>query len=394
MMALDDRNIRLLPIPALLLALSLFLPCGAAAGSDISVRVVGDEEVVFRWATDRCNDNDIPDAPARAFRDDRGHIRLAATHYDDRLFTMVDGKPKRVDCRLALDSPDDPDPSHYRDHRWIAATWTDDGNKVHALVHHEYQGHRHPGACTLKDYTSCWYNSITYAWSDDGGSTFHQSEPPAVVAAAPFRQDVGQGRHRGFFSPTNIIKLGPYWYALIYTTGWEGQGAGMCVFRTPDIAQPAQWRAWDGKAFESRFADPYLAAASSNEKPTCKPVTGNWFGSLQRIDGTDQIIAVYLHEKVAGEVRSWQLAYSLSRDLLTWSPPVDLKPLPYFGSHDCKDMARYGYPSLIDMGEASRNFDAVGGSAELYLTRFNLKDCRNSFDRDLVRYKIKIELGR
>src|SRR5262249_10936373 len=161
-------------ILALLLALS---PAIAIAGPDISVRVVGDEEVVFRWATDRCNDNDIPDAPARAFRDDHGRIRMAATHFDDRLFTVVDGKPKRVGCGSVLAGPDVPDPAHCRAHRWLAATWNDDGKKVHALVHHEYQGHRHPGACAFKDYTSCWFNSITYAWSDDGGASFRQSTP-------------------------------------------------------------------------------------------------------------------------------------------------------------------------------------------------------------------------
>ncbi len=365
----------------------------AVSGPEISVSVVGPEEVVFRWATDRCNDNDIPDAPARAFRDDRGTIRLAATHYDNRLFTVVDGKPKRVGCGIVLDSPDDPDPAKYHDHRWIAATWTDDGKEVHALIHHEFQGHRHAGVCAFKEYSACWYNSITYARSDDGGLTFVQADPPAVVAAAPFRQDVGQGRNRGFFSPTNIIKLGQYWYVLIYTTGWDGQRPGMCVFRTPDIAQPGLWRAWDGEAFNSQFKDPYLSSGSPGTTPNCKPVTADWFGSVQRIDGSDSIIAVFLHETGAGEARSWKLAYRLSQDLLTWSEPVDLKSLPYFGSHDCKDAFRYGYPALVDMTEQSPNFDAVGLTADLFLTRFNVSGCRNSFDRDLVRYRIEINPG-
>ena len=378
---------------ALLIAIWLATPGKAVCGTDVSVRLAGEEEVVFRWATDRCNDNDIPDAPARAFRDYRGSIDLVATHYDNRLFKVVDGKPKRLDCRIILDSPDDPDPARYRDHRWIAATWTDDGKTIYALVHHEYQGHRHAGACAFKEYIACWYNSITYARSDDGGVTFLQSDPPDVVATAPFQQQVGQGRHRGFFSPTNIIKRGRYWYALIYTTGWEGQRPGMCVFRTSDIAQPALWRAWNGADFERQFEDPYLTSGSPDNTASCSPVTGNWFGSVQRIDGSDLAIAVFLHATGVGEARSWQLAYSVSRDLLAWSAPVDLKSMAYFGSHDCKDVARYGYPSLVDMTQAAPNFDAVGGTAELFLTRFNVSGCRNSFDRDLVRYKIKIDLG-
>ena len=205
------------------------LAASAAAGEPaISVRISPEQSVVFRWASDRCGDDDIPDAPARAFRDADGVIHLLAPHYDNRAFTVVNGVPKRLDCRIILDSPGDADPARYRDRRWITATWTDDGKTVHALVHDEYQAQRHPGACTFPNYTSCWYNAITYARSDDGGRSFSQSDPPVVVAAPPFRQDVGQGRPRGFFNPTNIIKRDAYWYALIYTTGWEGQGAGSC----------------------------------------------------------------------------------------------------------------------------------------------------------------------
>ena len=41
----------------------------AAAGEPaISMRVSPEQSVVFRWSSDRCGDDDIPDAPARAFR--------------------------------------------------------------------------------------------------------------------------------------------------------------------------------------------------------------------------------------------------------------------------------------------------------------------------------------
>ena len=378
-----------------LLAAVLLLVTGAVAREpNISVRLRPDETVTFRWTTDRCSDNDIPDAPARAFRDLDGAVRLLATHYDNRVFTMVNGALKHVDCRGVLDSPGDPDPAHYRDRRWITATWTDDGRTVHALVHHEFQGQRHPGACAFAEYTKCWYNTITYARSDDGGGTFTQSDPPVVVAAAPFRQDVGQGRPRGFFNPTNIIKRDGFWYVLINTTGWEGQPAGMCLFRTSDISRPELWTAWDGEGFASRFADPYLASALPEKAIRCQPVAKNAFGSVQHIEGGELNIAVFLRESSGSGQRRWALAYSLSKDLITWSQPIDVAPLVYLGSRDCEDKARYGYPSLLDLAGTSRNFDTIGPMAQLYLTRFNVRGCVNSLDRDLVRYQVDIDVSK
>lgn len=375
---------------ALVAALLVSAASPAVSDPAIAVQLSPEQDIVFRWASDRCDDNDIPDAPARAFRGADGAVHLLAPHYDNRAFTLLNGRPQRLDCRLVLDSPGDAKPAHYRDRRWITATWTDDGKTVHALVHDEYQGQRHPGACTFTSYTPCWYNAITYARSDDGGRTFSQSDPPAVVAAPPFRQDVGQGRPRGFFNPTNIIKRDAYWYALIHTTGWDGQAAGSCLFRTPDIAKPELWTAWDGQSFAARFADPYGAETPQGTNAACKPVTTRSFGSVQAIEGTDLVMAIFLRESGGGEHRSWTLAYSLSKDLVTWSGAVDLEPLQYFGSQDCNDMARYGYPALLDFNATSRNFDTIGKDATLFMTRFNISGCRNSFDRDLVAQPIKI----
>src|SRR5947209_14071662 len=107
------------------LALALLMFACRAAVSDpaISARLSPQQKVMFRWASDRCGDDDIPDAPARAFRDADGVIHVLATHYENRAFTVLNGRPKRLDCRLVLDSPGDTDSAHYRDRRWITATW-------------------------------------------------------------------------------------------------------------------------------------------------------------------------------------------------------------------------------------------------------------------------------
>lgn len=39
---------------------------------------------MFDWTGERCDDNDIPDAPARAFRDSRGRVHLIVSHFETR----------------------------------------------------------------------------------------------------------------------------------------------------------------------------------------------------------------------------------------------------------------------------------------------------------------------
>ena len=45
------------------------------------VQLLGSEEIVFDWTTDACEQENIPDAPARAFRDAAGNINLSISHY-------------------------------------------------------------------------------------------------------------------------------------------------------------------------------------------------------------------------------------------------------------------------------------------------------------------------
>ena len=45
---------------------------------DPRVQPTGSPVTVFDWTTDRCEDADIPDTPARAFRDPTGQVSLFA----------------------------------------------------------------------------------------------------------------------------------------------------------------------------------------------------------------------------------------------------------------------------------------------------------------------------
>ena len=193
-------------LAAAVLAGGINLPCVANAGAiGPSSGILGSEITVFHWAADRCDAEDIPDVSLRVLNDGSKDAEILSSNSNNR-FRRLDLSTMHVRpaCASALKSGRQADPNLYNDFSWLAAL-ASDGKAVHALIHHEYHANDHAGKCQYRIYEQCWYNTITYARSDDGGQTFHQSVPPKVIAAPPFRQEEGQGKRRGFFNPSNII---------------------------------------------------------------------------------------------------------------------------------------------------------------------------------------------
>lgn len=357
-----------------------------------AVTIVGPTDVLFTPKRDACDGNDVPDVPARAFRNADGAIVLFALHSENRAFRGRTLATLKLDCRTPLPSHGDSDPAAYDDASWIAATWSEDGRRVAALVHHEYQANTHPGRCTHKPYLACWYNSIIAVASDDGGASFVRPTPPQVVAAAPFRQDVGQGRHRGFFNPSNIVADGAWRVMMTATTGWDGQDAGVCLFRTRDPGRPADWRAYDGMGFAARFSDPYRTKPGS---PTCRTIAPfpTPVGSISRHRPTGAWIAVF-QAKADGRLFAEPGFYTTSsRDLIAWDTPRLLLAGPTLYDDPCTAGTRLmAYPSLVDEGAEGRNFDNVGDAADLLYATLRVKGCEVTSERDLVRQRVAIKV--
>ncbi|TGD98294.1 hypothetical protein [Methylobacterium nonmethylotrophicum] len=364
----------------------------AAAEPPLSaLTLVGPPRTVFKAGRDACDGHDVPDAPARALREADGGVALFGMHYRNRAFRGRDFDSLKLDCRVVLDSALRPEPEAFDDRTWITATWTEDGRRVEALLHEEYHADTHD-RCRATGTLPCWYNAVLAARSDDGGRSFTRTTPPTVVAAPPFRQEVGQGRHRGFFNPSNIFSDGRYRYFYASTTGWDGQPFGVCLFRSDDVSDPARWRAFDGKAFTARFPNPYLKGA----KPVgpCAPVAPfpAPVGSVSRHRGSGAWIAVF--QAAAGGVfpRSG-LYWSTSRDLLAWDAPRLLIAGPTLYDDPCTaggDLI--SYPSLIDPEAPGRNFDTVGDTAMLYYATLRTKGCEVTSERDLVRRPVAIKV--
>ncbi len=219
------------------------------------VQIVGAEETVFSWARGRCGEEDIPDLPARAFRDDAGRVQLISAHHVNRRFVGRSLDRLTHPCAVTMHSGDDADPARFNDREWLAAPYTLDGRTIYALVHNEYQGNQHAGRCPSGVYLNCWYNAVTLAVSHDGGVSFRDAQPPPrhLVATVPYRYAPDAGAY-GIFSPSNIVhnKDDGYYYVLVAARRYRRQQFGSCVLRTQRLGDPSSWRAWgdqlDGSA--------------------------------------------------------------------------------------------------------------------------------------------------
>ena len=397
---------------ALLLCLLLGSPAGAAEAPRLAVTLAGPPETVYAAPRDGCDPNDVPDAPVRAYRDPGGGVTMFGLHYDNRALKGPDLFHLKIACPVVYASHGDPDPAHYDDRSWIAATWTADGRAVSALVHHEYQANEHAGRCRFPDYMQCWFNTVLAVRSTDGGASF--ARPATVVASPPFRQDVDQGRHRGFFNPSNIVSDGRYTYFLASTTGWSApspvaglapevgsasepgadQEAGVCLFRSPDPTNPNAWRAWDGRGFTVTYRDPYRGRPKPKPCAVVAPFPAP-VGSVVRVAPGGLWLAAFAAKADAGLFPVPGFYTATSPDLLHWSAPRLLLPGPTLYDDACRAGGRLiAYPVILDPASPSRNFDRSGPHPDLYYDVLDTEGCTITGRRSLVRRPVAIAAGR
>ena len=397
---------RLLLLAVWLLAVALLLGCdeheraGDRAFPEPEAKIVGPEELVFDWSRQACEAIDYPDLPARAFRNANGRVQLLVSHYVNRRLRGK-GLNRRLfhDCGAVMSSDFDGDPANFNDREWLASTYTLNGRTVFALVHNEYQGHRHRGQCPSGVYRRCWYNAITLARSDDGGRSYAQALPPAnLVAVTPYRY-APDGGPSGILMPSNIVRNARdgHYYAFVTVRHEGAQERGSCLMRTRNLGDPRSWRAWDGRDFTVTFVDPYRPGPKTPAAHTCKPVA---LDEIQEM-GQGLIYSTHFQQWLlvgrAGQYDPrrrrtvWGVYFSLSKDLLHWSRRRLMMEAELTSTYHCGDRDPIAYPTIIDPGSSSRNFETTGKRAYLYYTRSNYDSCRQTPDRDLVRIPIEFE---
>ncbi|MGL5447090.1 MAG: hypothetical protein ACRDBL_07275 [Rhabdaerophilum sp.] len=366
----------------------------AQAQTRLVVTPVGPEIVLFNPAKQGCDGNDIPDMPLRAYRDGQGRVSAFALHYENRRLSGPSIEKLSLECPVVFRAKRNGDPKRYDDRAWLAATFTENGIQVFGLVHHEFQADAHKGRCAFPEYIQCWWNSVLAVVSRDGGKSFTR-QSPQVAIATPEPSETGQGRHRGFFNPSNIIKANGAYFTLIATTGWAGQASGVCLFRNDDLEKSGGWRAHDGKSFAARFPDPY--GADKPKTQTCQPV-GPFpapVGSVTRHRGTGLWVAVYQAKKgmpdgQGGSYANSGFFASTSRDLLRWSPPHLVLETPTLYDDPCGTRVLRSYPTLIDSAATTRNFEDMGDEALLTFAEKRVDGCRITHERRLVARKVRI----
>jgi hypothetical protein len=362
------------------------------------LKIVGEEEIVFDWSKDRCEAADIPDLPARAFRDDQGNVQLIASHYVSRRFIGSDLNTVKRDCKAIMRSASREDPSLFAYHEWLAAPYTDDGKTIYALVHNEYYGSKAYIPCSpaFAGDPACWYNAITLAVSDDSGASYHPAaEPPDHLIASSLSPYEANAGPYGFFEPSNIIKgKDGYYYAFLrehFPHG--GNQASICIMRTDDLSDASSWRAWDGENFTISFVNPYKHAEEASSAQECASIPLDNLGIMS----SSVTFNTYLNRYVmVGDTaihisgrEVWGILYSFSDDLIHWQPRKLLAEVELPWTYQPGDADYYHYPSLLDPDSPSRNFDVTGKHAYLYLTHFNKNSSTDPLNRDLVRIPVE-----
>jgi hypothetical protein len=363
-----------------------------------SVSITGAEQTVFDWSQMACGPFDIPDGPARAFRDADNQVQLFRQSSTNRRMTGPDLDHFTNDCTVIKASAQDPFPWHFDDETWINASYTSDGTLVHALVHSEYRGSNHPGLCPSGVFGDCRYNTAVYATSTNGGDSYANTSPPTqLVASVPYPYVPEMGRV-GVFSPSNIIEKDGYYYAmLLISADYRAQRNGACVMRTQTLSDPTSWRAWDGAGFSVRFIDPYLEPSADPEVHKCHPVAFQQIGQIERSLTYNSYLNKFF---VIGSENKFNPAtgksprgfyYSFSDDLIHWSDRQLLVETP-----TCVPGVPGGfqgaYPSVIDPSSTDRNFQSVGRTADLYFSRGNRPNpnsCATTTDVDLLRVAVE-----
>lgn len=381
-------------LAAVLLFFLLPIAAGAEDGEGVGVRMAGPADVVFSWSTDRCEDNDIPDAPARAFRDAAGRVHLIASHFRNRALIGDGLDTVKPDCRVIFEANGADDPLRWDDRVWLGAFFTTDGTGVFALGHAEFHGHLRPALCPAGSYMACWQNAIIAARSTDGGASFRRApDPGSVVAALPGPYDPGPGRPLGYFSPSNILKVGEFYYVFVFAAERGAQRRGACLLRSDSLEAPGRWRAWDGSAFTVAL-QPGATRDTPAQQAACAVIPGMpaTVGSVSLLAGRELYVAlIAARRKQAPDAEPIAGIYALSSpDLVHWSKPSLILAAPLMWARTCTDAAVVAYPSLLDAHSPSRNFETVSDRAFLYLTRITVQACRLTMARDLVRYPVEI----
>jgi hypothetical protein len=344
----------------------------------------GPPTAAFDTSKDSCEETDIPDAPARAFRDYTGTIHLIASHSVTRAGLGPTLETAKHDCRVVYRSRHDANAANFDDYTWLTAFYTVDGKRIAALGHMEYHGWEHRGMCAGKsDTAACWYNAETFNVSEDGGFHFERPQPPAnYVLSLPARYQVDQGPE-GYSADTGLLKVGNWFYASVYSWAWPphcGSGQGQhpclvpdatCPIRTANVFDPASWRGWDGRDFTVVFVDPYRGAVSSPKSHVCTPVPYLDYSNGINYYPASRLFVATLWNQGSGSFGPQGVYFTTSPDFIHWSKPQLAMTRNQMLRREPQGNWSYGYFSLLDPQSSDPSYSTITDAPDLFYVRFD-----------------------
>jgi hypothetical protein len=368
----------------------------------LSVVLEGSPVAVFDTAKDSCELIDIPDAPARAFRDYQGTVHLVASHLVMRASLGPTLDSLKHNCQIAYSSHHDGNPASFDDDTWLSSFYSIDGKRVVALGHMEYHGSEHKGMCgTNVDDNLCWYNAETLNLSADGGYHFRSPHPPANFAVGlPYKYEANGPE--GYSVDTNIVNVGKWYYAM--ATGWrwppncnEGDGPnpclvppGGCPIRTSDLLDASSWRGWNGTDFAVPFINPYQDRVTRPADFVCAPVTYMDCVNAINIHEPSHLFVATLGDPFNTEYGPEGVYLSTSTDLIHWSKPALVVTIAQLQAQEPKGNWSYMYFSLLDPKSKDPNFATIADDPFLYYVRSD--EDHPPYVRALFRQKIRLSL--
>lgn len=355
----------------------------------------------FDTSKESCEQIDIPDAPARAFRDYKGTVHLIASHYVTRAGLGPTLETAKHNCQVAYNSARNGNIADFNDSTWLSGFYNVDGKQIVALGHMEYHGWEHSGMCAQKtDTAACWYNVDTFNLSTDGGYHFARPKPPGnYLLSLPYEYQENQGPE-GCSVDTGIVKAGPWFYASAYSWAWPpncGGGKGQrpclvpdatCPIRTANILDPSSWRGWDGKDFTVTFADPYREPVASPAAHVCAPVPYLDYSSGINYYPPSHLFIATLWNQGSASWGPQGVYFTTSPDFVRWSKPALAVTLNQMLRREPEGNWSYAYFSLIDPKSADSSFMTITDAPYLYYVRMDGN--HPPYQRALFRQKIKL----
>jgi hypothetical protein len=400
---------------------AIVIPAPSASSYTFGSTVTGGSPqlVLDKPSTPGCGPDyaDAPDSPPRALHDQLGRLHLVM---GGRNRGMVGSNFDNLldNCTELLVSGADTDPSHFNYSEFLTSPYfigvgdTNSGwpaGTIVALIHEEFHGEQiqpTPAVCEPAP-ASCRRKSMVMARSANNNISYdYVGTPPAdLVASLPYQLD-DTFNGAGYVGPTNIVRVAdpsdpthPWYYAMFSPKGpFRAQAAGACVMRTKTL-MPNAWRAWgDGTdagrdpGFEVQFVNPYLGGSFNDAEHVCTPVKRTDNGNALLVTARSLVYSSFLGKyMLIGGGGAANFVYSVSDDMVTWGPPQLLMQDPD-DDPACPGAQTIAYPSLIDEGDNTANYESTDQRAQLYFIKWHYVSCTDlGWDRDV--YKVPVDFA-